>query len=87
MYEYMSGQEEVPHENIEEELEVKIESEPEPEKPKKEKKSTKKSQPLVALRSCNIELDECLVQLVKGDEVHGLSRAEREHLKLHGFIG
>ena len=48
-----------------------------------EKKATK---PVVAERTCTVELENATVILVKGDEVHGLTRQERDHLKAHGFI-
>lgn len=41
--------------------------------------------PLVALKTCNVEFDSCIVELVAGCEVHGLKRQEREYLKFHKF--
>ena len=49
------------------------------------KKSTKKRdvKPLVAKKTCRVNLDDCIVELVKGQEVHGLKRQERAHLVFH----
>ena len=52
--------------------------------PEKKKESTRK---LVAKKKCRINLDGCVVELVEGEEVHGLKREERDHLLFHGFIG
>lgn len=52
------------------------------------KKTYKKPKPLKALKTCIVQLDaEYEIELVKGEEVHGLKRQEREHLKKHKFIG
>lgn len=59
------------------------------EKPKPQQDFSKTtSKPLVALKSGIVQLPgcDCEVRLVKGTEVHGLSRAERDHLKVHHFI-
>lgn len=59
------------------------------EKPKPQQDFSKTvSKPLIALKSCVVQLPDCdcEVRLVKGEEVHGLSRAERDHLKFNGFI-
>ena len=46
------------------------------------------SKPLVATKTCIVQLPDCdcEIHLVKGQEVHGLSREERDHLKFHGFV-
>ena len=65
-------------------MEDKEKSSPYPKpQPVVEKKAAK---PIVALRTCTVELENATVILVAGDEVHGLTRQEREHLKVHGFI-
>ena len=59
------------------------------EKPKPQQGFPKKpAKPLVALRDAIVQLPgcDCEVRLVEGEEVHGLSRAEREHLKYHHFV-
>ena len=59
------------------------------EKPKPQQAFSKKpAKALVALKSGIVRLPgcDCEVHLVAGEEVHGLSRAERDHLKFHGFI-
>ena len=40
----------------------------------------------VALRTCTVHLDDCTVELVEGQPIHGLTRQERNHLKFHNFI-
>jgi len=55
-------------------------SEPQPMKPKKTAK------PLIAAKTCTVEFENCTVDLVKGREVHGLKREERDYLKYHGFV-
>ena len=56
--------------------------------PEPEKKVVAKvvSKPLVATRDCNVELDDCVVELAAGQEVHGLTRQERDHLLFWGFV-
>lgn len=41
---------------------------------------------LIAKKTCTIELDNAIVELVAGQEVHGLTRQERDHLVFHGFV-
>ena len=52
--------------------------------PVEEKKSRERK--VVAAKTCTVRLDNCTVELVAGDEVHGLTRQERDHLLFHGFI-
>jgi hypothetical protein len=56
--------------------------------PEPEKKVVVKtvSKPLVATRTCNVELETCVVELSAGQEVHGLTRQERDHLLFWGFV-
>jgi hypothetical protein len=42
--------------------------------------------PLVALKTCTVQLENCTVELVEGQFIYGLTRQERNHLKFHGFI-
>ena len=53
--------------------------------PKVEKKKSYSRKPLVALKTCNVEFDDAIVELVAGCEVHGLKRQEREYLVFHKF--
>ncbi len=51
--------------------------------PQREDRAARKQ--LIATRTCNVEFDNCIVELVQGCEVHGLTRQEREYLKRHKF--
>jgi hypothetical protein len=42
--------------------------------------------PPVALRTCNVVLKNCTVELVEGQPVVGLTSPEFKHLKRHKFI-
>ena len=42
--------------------------------------------PLVATKTCTVQLENCTVELVEGQFIYGLTRQERNHLKFHGFI-
>lgn len=55
-------------------------------KSKPQQDFSKPATPLVALKTCTVELDSATVELVQGCEVHGLTRDEREHLLFHGFV-
>ena len=59
---------------------------PEYEEPQPKATPKKAVTPLIATRSCVVEFDDCTVELVEGQEVHGLKRQEREHLLFHGFV-
>lgn len=56
-----------------------------PWKPQPEAKKAKE-RTLVATQTCTVELESATVVLVEGDEVHGLTRQERDHLVFHGFV-
>jgi len=49
-------------------------------------RSKKIAKPQLATKTCTVEFENCIVDLVEGCEVHGLKREEREYLKFHGFV-
>jgi hypothetical protein len=43
-------------------------------------------EPPVALKTCTVHLEDATVVLVEGQPIYGLTRQERNHLKVHKFI-
>lgn len=63
-----------------------LEDSPQPEKAKKKVAEVAQIRHPVALKTCNVQLEDCLVELVEGQPVAGLTRQERDHLTFHNFI-